>query len=75
MRCMMRLKAALYQHSTSWRRHQKSALQVDWEKIPIPPEALALQKHFEFSDEQVLAMSSTGTILAAVAPEAKEKVA
>jgi hydrogenase maturation factor len=35
---------------------------------------LALQSHFKLTDEQLLAMSSTGTILAAVAPEVKEKV-
>jgi hydrogenase maturation factor len=35
---------------------------------------LALKKHFQLTDEQVLALSSTGTILAAVTPQAKEKV-
>ena len=47
---------------------------VDWEKIPVPTEVLALKQRFMLSDEQVLAMSSTGTILAAVKPEAREKV-
>jgi hydrogenase maturation factor len=47
---------------------------VDWEKLPLTKEALALQSYFKLSDEQLLAMSSTGTILAAVKPEAKEKV-
>jgi hydrogenase maturation factor len=47
---------------------------VDWEKIPIQEQAYALKEHFKLSDEQVLAMSSTGTILAAVAPSAQEKV-
>ena len=53
----------------------KVGITVDWEKITIPPEALMLQKHFGLSDEQVLAMSSTGTILGAVAPESKNKIA
>lgn len=49
-------------------------LKVTWENLPIPAEVLLLQSHFELSDEQVLAMSSTGTIIAAIKPEAKKKV-
>jgi hydrogenase expression/formation protein HypE len=49
-------------------------LRVDWEKLPISKEVLALQNYFKLTDEQMLAMSSTGTILAAVKPEAQEKV-
>jgi hydrogenase expression/formation protein HypE len=52
----------------------KLGFRVDWEKLPITTEVLALQSHFKLTDEQLLAMSSTGTILAAVAPEVKEKV-
>jgi len=47
---------------------------VDWEKIPISREVLALQNYFNLSDEQVLSMSSTGTVLAAVDAQATEKV-
>ncbi len=47
---------------------------VKWEQLPLNKEILALQSYFKFSDEQLLAMSSTGTILAAVAPEAQGKV-
>src|ERR1035437_1649964 len=47
---------------------------VKWEQLPLNKEILALQSYFKFSDEQLLSMSSTGTILAAVAPEAQEKV-
>jgi hydrogenase maturation factor len=47
---------------------------VDWEKIPLSKEVLALQNHFNLTDEQVLAMSSTGTVLVAVDPQAREKV-
>jgi hydrogenase maturation factor len=47
---------------------------VDWQQILVPPEALALQEHFGLSDAQVLAMSSTGTILGAVEPKARGKV-
>jgi hydrogenase maturation factor len=47
---------------------------VDREKIPMPKEVLALQNYFNLTDEQVLAMSSTGTVLAAVDPQATEKV-
>src|SRR4030042_152842 len=47
---------------------------VEMEKIPITAEGRMLQKHFRLSDEQVLAMSSTGTVLAAVDAQAKNKV-
>lgn len=47
---------------------------VNWEKIPVSKEALALQDHFKLNDEQLLAMSSTGTILAAVDARAEESV-
>ena len=47
---------------------------VDWEKLLISKEALELQSYFKLTYEQLLSMSSTGTILAAVAPEAQEKV-
>jgi hydrogenase expression/formation protein HypE len=47
---------------------------IDGEKIPMQEQVHNLKKHFTLSDDQVLAMSSTGTILAAVAPEAQEKV-
>lgn len=53
----------------------KVSVKVEWEKIPIPQEALTLQRHFSLSDEQLLAMSSTGTILGAINPELKNKVA
>ena len=52
----------------------KVGFRVDWEKIPFPKEVYALKEHFKLTDEQMLAMSSTGTILAAVAPKAQEKV-
>ncbi len=52
----------------------KVGFKVAWEKMPLTKEVLALQNHSKFNDEQLLAMSSTGTILGAVAPEAQEKV-
>jgi hydrogenase maturation factor len=52
----------------------KLGFRVEWEKLPLNKEVLALQSYFKLSDEQLLAISSTGTILAAVKPEAKEKV-
>ncbi|MCL1976580.1 MAG: AIR synthase-related protein [Candidatus Bathyarchaeota archaeon] len=51
----------------------KVGIKVNWENIPIPKEAMMLKKQFSLSDEQVLALSSTGTILAAVPPSAKHK--
>ena len=47
---------------------------VDWDRIPISKEALALKQYFRLSDEQVLSMSSTGTIIGAVNPNTREKV-
>jgi hydrogenase expression/formation protein HypE len=47
---------------------------LEWEKFPFTKELLALQSHFKLSDEQLIAMSSTGTILAAVKPVVQEKV-
>ena len=47
---------------------------VNCEKIPLSKEVLTLQNYFNLTDEQVLAMSSTGTVLAAVDPQAQEKV-
>ena len=52
----------------------KVGFRVDWKKVPINKEALALQSYFKFNDEQLLAISSTGTILAAVDAQAQEKV-
>jgi hydrogenase expression/formation protein HypE len=47
---------------------------VNWEKVPICKEVITLQGHFKLNDKQVLSVSSTGTILAAVAPIAQGKV-
>lgn len=51
----------------------KVGFKVTWENIPVPKEAADLKNHFKLSEEQVLALSSTGTILAAVPPRAKQK--
>jgi hydrogenase maturation factor len=47
---------------------------IDYEKVPLTPEVRALQETFGLSDEQVLAMSSTGTILAAINPDTEKEV-
>jgi hydrogenase expression/formation protein HypE len=47
---------------------------VKSERIPISREAQILQETFALSDEQILSMSSTGTIIAAVNPQTKDKV-
>lgn len=52
----------------------KVGFKVEWERIQFPEEAQKLQRLFMLSDEQVLSMSSTGTILVAVHPEAKRRV-
>jgi hydrogenase expression/formation protein HypE len=52
----------------------KVGFKVNWDQIFISPEAYILQKHFALTDKQLLSTSSTGTILAAVSPKAKQKV-
>jgi hydrogenase maturation factor len=47
---------------------------IEFEKIPINEEAQILGRCFNLSDEQLLSMSSTGTILAAVNSDARDKV-
>jgi len=48
---------------------------VEREKIPVSKEVQTLAGFFKLSEEQILSMSSTGTVLAAVSPKAKDKVA
>jgi len=52
----------------------KVGFKINFEKIQIKNEVKVLCKWFKLLDEQVLSMSSTGTVLAAVSPEAKDKV-
>lgn len=52
----------------------KVGFKMEWKKIQIPEEVHTLQECFQLSEEEVLSMSSTGTILAAVSPEAKDSV-
>ncbi|MDR0797214.1 MAG: hypothetical protein LBE70_00625 [Nitrososphaerota archaeon] len=48
-------------------------MRINWENIPIQNEMLTLKKQFHLDDDQVLSLSSTGTILAAVSPASKQK--
>jgi hydrogenase maturation factor len=48
---------------------------IDYEKVPLTQEAKVLRKTFGLSEEQILAMSSTGTILAAISPRAEKEAA
>jgi len=52
----------------------KVGFMVEFEKMPISSEVRTMQESFKLSDDQVLSMSSTGTILAAVDAHAKDKV-
>jgi hydrogenase maturation factor len=47
---------------------------IEFEKIRVNEEAQILSRLFNLTDEQTLAMSSTGTIIAAVSPDAKDNV-
>jgi len=47
---------------------------VEEDKIPVSKETLLLKEHFGLNDEQVLSMSSTGTIIGAANPDAEEEI-
>lgn len=47
---------------------------VDWDRIPVSKELLTLKAYFGLSDWQLLSLSSTGTIIGAVDPNAQEDV-
>jgi hydrogenase expression/formation protein HypE len=47
---------------------------VEMEKLPTSQEAWTLRDHFKLTLDEVLSMSSSGTMLAAVNPQAKGKV-
>ena len=47
---------------------------VEMEKLPIDQEAWTLSDHFKLTLDEILSMSSTGTLLAAVNPQAKDQV-
>ncbi len=49
--------------------------ELDFEAVPFPQEVCLLQRHFELSDEQTMAISSTGTIIAAIDPNAQTQTA
>lgn len=51
----------------------KVGFTVQYEDIPIPEEIRVLQRHFCLSNEKVLSVSSTGTVIAAIHPRSKEK--
>ncbi|MEM4704658.1 MAG: AIR synthase-related protein [Candidatus Bathyarchaeia archaeon] len=52
----------------------KVGFQIKLKEVPIAKEVYLLQKHFGLTDGQVLSMSSTGTILAAVSSKNKNSV-
>jgi hydrogenase expression/formation protein HypE len=45
-----------------------------WEKLLVPEEVDVLRDFYQLSDAETLSMSSTGTVLAAVSPESRDKV-
>jgi hydrogenase maturation factor len=47
--------------------------EVNLEEIPILREALTMKEYFGLSQRELLSISSTGTLLAAVAPEVKDR--
>lgn len=47
---------------------------VRWEKLLVPEEVQVLREYYQLSDTEVLSMSSTGTVLAAISLEARDEV-
>jgi hydrogenase expression/formation protein HypE len=52
----------------------KAGFRIEFENIPISDEVQKLRRNFRLSERQFLSISSTGTILAAVSSEGREKV-
>jgi hydrogenase maturation factor len=52
----------------------KVGFRIDFEQIPFCKEALNLQQRFHLSDEQLLSMSSTGTIVASINPKTDHQI-
>lgn len=47
---------------------------LDFEKLPILQEVMKLKRHFNLSQQELLSLSSSGSILAAINPETKVRV-
>lgn len=52
----------------------KVGFKIEFDKIPISKQVQTIKEWFKLSEEQMLSISSTGTLLAAISPEAKERV-
>jgi hydrogenase maturation factor len=57
---------------TEMAQASKAGFEIEFNNIKISNELRILREYFRLTDEQVLSMSSTGTILAAVSPKARE---
>lgn len=47
---------------------------IDFTKLPITRELQTLAEHFQLTREQIMSMSSTGTLLAAISPRKKDEI-
>ena len=47
---------------------------IDYARLPITKELQTLARHFKLSRKQVMSISSTGTLIAAVAPKAENRI-
>lgn len=52
----------------------KRGFVIDYAKLPITKELQILARHFKLSRKQIMSISSTGTLIAAVSPKAKSKI-
>ncbi len=50
-----------------------TGFRVQFDELPISPEFERLGAHFHLTRDEILAASSTGTLLAAVSPDSKAK--
>jgi hydrogenase maturation factor len=52
----------------------KVGFRINFERITISDEVQKLRRNFRLSEKQLLSMSSTGTILAAISPRVRKEV-
>jgi len=52
----------------------KKGFSIDFAKIPVPNEIYALARHFRLSLDELMSMSSTGTLIAALQPGTERRV-
>jgi len=52
----------------------KTGFSIDFTKVAVPREVHILARHFQLSTNEIMSMSSTGTLIAALEPSAERRV-